>query len=70
MFNYRNTPNAPNAPADSAQARSMPAKTNLAQAYVPEQVFQSLYAPEKALMQGTLFQELDMPYNKPGHTRR
>jgi hypothetical protein len=48
----------------------MTKNTVLAQAYVPEQIFQDLYAPEKALMQGTIFQELDMPYNKPGHTRR
>jgi hypothetical protein len=67
MFDYRNQPNAH---SDAKQNRSMPKNTALAQAYVPEQLFQALYSPEKALTQGTAFQELDMPYNKPGHTRR
>jgi hypothetical protein len=67
MFDYRNQPNTP---TEAKKTRPMPQNTVLAQAYVPEQVFQNLYAPEKALMQGTIFQELDMPYNKPGHTRR
>jgi hypothetical protein len=67
MFEYRNQPDAA---ADAQKNRPMPKNTVLAQAYVPEQLFQNLYPPEKALMQGTAFQELDMPYNKPGHTRR
>ncbi|MDR2091282.1 MAG: spore coat associated protein CotJA [Clostridiales bacterium] len=67
MFDYRNQPETPQ---DSKQNRPLPKNTVLAQAYVPEQAFRNLYHPEKALMQGTLFQELDMPYNKPGHTRR
>lgn len=34
----------------------------LAHAYVPFQRLECLYPPEKALMQGTVFPELDWPY--------
>lgn len=34
----------------------------LAMAYVPIQKFRNLYDPAKALEQGTLFKELDLPY--------
>ncbi|MDR3263177.1 MAG: spore coat associated protein CotJA [Clostridiales bacterium] len=61
MFDYRNTSNKPQ---DANQIRPLPQKTALAQAYVPEQLFRSLYSPEQAALQGTVFQELDMPYNR------
>lgn len=35
-------------------------------AYVPMQQIGETYTPEKALMQGTLFPELDIPYGKYG----
>ncbi len=36
----------------------------LAIAYVPMQVWQDLYEPEKGLSRGTVFAELDKPYIK------
>ncbi|MDR3293267.1 MAG: spore coat associated protein CotJA [Clostridiales bacterium] len=52
MFEYRK----PNGAAGGAMPnRPMPQKTALAQAYVPEQKFEALYSPDKALMQGTFF---------------
>ncbi|MDR1939419.1 MAG: spore coat associated protein CotJA [Clostridiales bacterium] len=70
MFDYRNQPMTPESPSESKRRRPIPQKTALAQAYVPEQEFEDLYPPEQALNQGTAFRQLDMPYNKPGHTRR
>ena len=35
------------------------------QAYVPRQTFGAVYPPEKALMHGTVFPELYMPYTVP-----
>ena len=37
-----------------------------AQAYVPFQQFGTTFTPEKALMHGTVFPELFMPYNNKG----
>lgn len=34
----------------------------LAMAYVPMQKFQKLYSPEKGLENGTLFEELNLPF--------
>jgi hypothetical protein len=34
----------------------------LARAYVPDQVYGSVFPPEEALREGTLFPELVMPY--------
>lgn len=39
-----------------------PEKTALAMAYVPFQKFENLYPPEKALDSGTLFSDLDKPF--------
>jgi len=36
-------------------------KHQLAMVYSPHQCFRMLYTPEKALMRGTLFEELDKP---------
>ena len=40
---------------------SMLASPQLAMVYSPSQQFRMLYSPEKALMRGTLFEELDKP---------
>lgn len=37
-------------------------KCKLAHAYVPDQVLGEVYDPKKALCRGTIFPELDMPY--------
>ena len=34
-----------------------------AMAYVPWQQWQTTYAPERGLMQGTIFPDLDLPFN-------
>lgn len=39
----------------------------LAYAYVPIQRWRMLYAPEKGLARGTIFEELDMPMEVYGH---
>jgi len=38
----------------------------VAMAYVPWQEFQNLYAAEKALCRGTIFEELDKPFSGKG----
>jgi hypothetical protein len=40
----------------------MPKDPSLAMAYVPWQQFTSTYEPQKALMVGTIFPELDKPF--------
>lgn len=37
--------------------------TSLAMAYSPTQAFVKIYEPQKALMRGTLFAELDKPFS-------
>lgn len=41
---------------------TFPAHVSLAMMYVPYQRFENIYEPEKALNQGTLFADLDMPF--------
>ena len=41
--------------------------TQLAMVYSPKQGWQMLYSPEKALMRGTLFEELDKPLEECGN---
>lgn len=41
---------------------AFPAETPLAMAYVPVQKIHYVYDPDNALMQGTLFPELDKPF--------
>ena len=41
-------------------------RMELAQAYVPFQTLERLYPPEKALVAGTVFPELHMPYHPRG----
>lgn len=50
---------------DSCLCKNAP----LAMVYAPRQRFRELYAPEEALMAGTLFKELDYPFY-PGGERR
>ncbi len=59
---------APTPPASDCCAAAvedkMPCKNDmvLAMAYVKWQKWQNIYAVEKALHQGTIFQELDLPF--------
>jgi hypothetical protein len=39
-----------------------PEKTPLAMAYVPYQVFDKVYEADEAICRGTLFPELDLPF--------
>ena len=41
--------------------------TQLAMVYSPMQCFRMLYSPEKALMRGTMFEELDKPLEECGN---
>ena len=40
----------------------MPNDPKLAFAYVPFQKYENIYCEEKALKQGTIFKDLDMPF--------
>ncbi|MBQ4528914.1 MAG: spore coat associated protein CotJA [Clostridia bacterium] len=40
----------------------MPENPHLAFAYVPFQEFKNLYSTDKALWRGTIFKELDIPF--------
>lgn len=42
--------------------KPLPKKTSEAMAYIPYQNAGELYAPEHAIQAGTLFPELDMPF--------
>lgn len=48
---------------DYTRATPMP---RVGYAYVPMQMMEETYAPDKALMQGTIFPELDIPMDKYG----
>ena len=50
---------APVLPAQSAPSAQQPA---LAMSYVPMQALKNAYAPEEELYAGTLFPELDKPF--------
>lgn len=63
MLNYYFQSNS-NVQSQTKQPEPMPATKKLAQAYVPEQKYEDLYTPEQAIMQGTIFKQLDMPYKK------
>ncbi len=39
---------------------------SLAMVYAPSERFEGLYAPEKALLHGTLFEKLDLPFRQGG----
>lgn len=45
-----------------AARSAFPAQTPVAMCYVPLQMLETVYEPETALMQGTLFPELDKPF--------
>lgn len=44
--------------------------TMIAMVYAPKQAFRELYEPMKALSRGTLFAELDKPFNPSCHARK
>ena len=46
----------------AADASSCIDRFPLAMAYVPMQIWRMVFSPEKALEQGTIFQELDLPF--------
>jgi hypothetical protein len=46
---------------DTRAANNTCSKHQLAMVYSPHQCWRKLYAPDKALMRGTLFEELDKP---------
>ncbi len=58
LFCIDQTPEMP----EMMQESSFPAKVSLAMMYVPYQRFERLYGEEKALLRGTLFEELDLPF--------
>jgi hypothetical protein len=47
---------------EANSASAFPVETPLAMAYVPMQKIHYVYDPDNALMQGTLFPELDKPF--------
>ena len=40
----------------------MPAQPKLAFAYIPFQEYKNIYSTQKALCQGTIFKDLDIPF--------
>ncbi len=50
-------------------AGSLEQQLPLAMAYVPWQQWQSTYAPERGLVQGTIFPQLDLPFMYGGCSR-
>ena len=56
------TPDNPQTAESSAGMTRFPSKTPLAMAYVPYQQWGDVYDDDKALCQGTLFPELDLPF--------
>lgn len=61
-FDYKDDPRVLN--TDNRPPALRTPQMQFAQAYVPFQKFDTIMAPDKALMQGTVFPELDMPYKK------
>ena len=56
-------PPVPNAPQPETEAPVSPASMpSLAMVYAPKQAFANLYEPDVALARGTLFAELDLPF--------
>lgn len=52
------------AEAPVTQPISNQQKQSLAMVYAPKQDFQMIYDPEIALINGTIFEELNMPFNR------
>ncbi len=63
------SPARPVSPAGGRYDCSELASVSLAMVYAPCQAFSGLYAPEKAIGRGTLFQALDKPLAKEGGRR-
>ena len=60
--NYLGDPRNTSVPANGSGTSRFPAKTPLAMAYVPFQQWGEVYDDDKALCQGTLFHDLDLPF--------
>ena len=73
QYNYRSIPSRNMASRDtcSCDVRSYDTFTSMpiAMAYVPWQVWQDIYDAEKGLHRGTIFQELDKPFQGVGGCR-
>lgn len=52
--------------ADSQERSRFPADTPLGMAYVPFQQWGEVYEPDKAFCEGTLFPELNFPFERGG----
>ena len=55
-------PNEMNFESSKQYSGAFPAHTPVGMAYVPVQMLQSVYEPEYALKQGTIFPDLDKPF--------
>lgn len=64
-YSYMNEPyqNMNDAKCVSTAPTCLEQQYPVAMAYVPWQQWQSTYAPERALVQGTIFPELDLQFN-------
>lgn len=56
-------PPAPNMTCPSTEQGALEQQYPVAMAYVPWQQWQTTYAPERGLVQGTIFPELDLQFN-------
>ncbi len=50
--------------APTAPAQNNASNKSLAMVYAPKQEFRMIYDPEVALINGTIFEELDKPFNR------
>lgn len=64
-----NSPTPPEPPQEAPEEAPYTARP-LAMVYAPSQTFQNLYEPDEALSRGTLFAELDLPFEGRSVTRR
>ena len=66
IMKMRRAHNVPSEHPRTAVQGVFPAETPLAMAYVPYQVFDKVYEADDALCRGTLFPELDFPFECEG----
>ena len=64
------SPPMPPEPPQEAPEEAPYTARPLAMVYAPSQTFQNLYEPDEALSRGTLFAELDLPFEGRSVTRR
>lgn len=48
--------------SDDTETKSTPSGQRLAMAYVPDQMWEDLFEPEDALQRGTIFRQLELPF--------